>query len=473
MSKPPTQPTLRLAAKKLAAKPSQIKRGASTAASSPVQSAADEASIKAAGAQMPALAALVHAHQADSPLRGTTVAMGLHITAASGVLAQAFCQLGAHVRLGALHTHSTDDAVAAALRHEGMDVYGRHGQKKSTLIRHQKLMLTTAPPADLWLDPSGRMLNMLTMPGRKPAFRAPLAVATAAGTAMEVAMSGSGLPCDLMNLCGNDSQSYFASHPLRRPIIRQVLHQFFTDIKRAPAQAEALVVGYGCLGQAVALALRDLTIKVTVVEVDAIRAYQAMLAGFKLKRIFATPRWQQPAHRRGTSGDATDPFHAEHLAPFQFIFTTTGIPKVFDRAEITPKMSPGSYLVNMSDEPGEIHLNPAQGKSQTDSPSPVPLTCYPTCSRGHMHLVGEGQSLIHFYPDHVPPQALDLIYAHYAKSLVDLAYQPTPDAGASCMGEPSAARTTYAMLPELSPDLATAYIKAHWRSPATAICPKD
>lgn len=479
MSKPPTKPTLRLATKKLAAGPSQIKRAAPAQATSPQrcqgEAATGQASIKAAEAHMPAVAALVEAHHDACPLRGTIVTMGLHITAPAGVLARALHHLGAHVRLGALHTHSTDDTVAAALKHDGMDVYGRHGQKTSTLVRYQKLMLTTTPPADLWLDPSGRLLNILTTPWRKPKLSAPLAIATAAGTAMEVALSSNAeLPCDLMNLCRNDSQSYFASHRLSKPLIRQVLTRFFTDIDSAPASAETLVVGYGSLGQAVALALRDLAMEVTVVEVDAVRAYQAMLAGFKLRRILGTPSWHGPTRSRSAMGRqcADKQFNPEHLAPFRFIFTTTGIPRVFDRAAIIPKMAPGSYLINMSDEPGEIYLNLSQGQDDTHHSCPAPLKRYPSGqSQGHhgpahVHLVGDGQSLLHFYPYHYPPQALDLIYAHYAKSLVDLSYQPMADicTGPEQIGEPSSARTTYAMLPELSPELATAYINAHQHS---------
>jgi len=106
--------------------------------------------IRWARENMPLLQGLRNRFEAEKPLAGRTIAMGLHVESKTAVLAELLVAGGAQLAMTG-SPGTTDDAVAAALRLDlGIQVLGERSDSYADHLDHVRTILTNKP--DLLVD---------------------------------------------------------------------------------------------------------------------------------------------------------------------------------------------------------------------------------------------------------------------------------------------------------------------------------
>ena len=80
-----------------------------------------------ASRQMPVLRALAEKYGATRPFEGIKMAICIHLEAKTAYMVKVFRQCGAEVAVTGSNPLSTQDAIAAALADEGIEVFDWHG----------------------------------------------------------------------------------------------------------------------------------------------------------------------------------------------------------------------------------------------------------------------------------------------------------------------------------------------------------
>src|SRR5262249_43738215 len=110
--------------------------------------------------QMSVLGKIRRRFEAERPLAGIRIAVGLHITPETAVLLRTLRAGGADLALSASNPLSTrDDVCAPLVEHEGIPVYARYREDLSTYYRHVDQVLAHEP--ELTMDDGADLIVRL------------------------------------------------------------------------------------------------------------------------------------------------------------------------------------------------------------------------------------------------------------------------------------------------------------------------
>ncbi len=222
------------------------------------------------------------------PLGGVRIGFCLQVTAETSALIMAAKKLGAQVVACAGNPHTTQDDIAAYLASSGAAVYAWRGQTRSEFHRCIRRVMDDSP--DILVDDGGELsilahtryadlpvlgateetttgVRRIRALGRRTALRYPIiAVNDARTKAMFDNVHGTGQSAidALLRTCG----VLFASKSV-------------------------IVAGYGPVGRGVASRCAELGARVSVTEVDPVRALEAHMAGYDVQRMDAAARTGQ------------------------------------------------------------------------------------------------------------------------------------------------------------------------------------
>jgi len=285
--------------------------------------------IEWAEREMPVLRLIRERFERDRPLDGLRVGACLHVTTETANLMRTLKAGGAHVTLAASNPLSTQDDVAAALVAEyGIPTHARRGEDRDTYYTHLNSVADTHP--QLTMDDGCDLVSLLH------SARPDQVGEVLAGT--EETTTG------VIRL-----RAMAADGALRFPVIAvneaQTKHLFdnrygtgqstLDGIIRATniliAGRKVVVAGYGWVGRGIAARMAGHGAHVAVVEVDPVRALEALMDGFAVM----------------TAGDA---------AGWGDLFiTATGNINVF-RREHFEAMSDGAIMANSGHFDAELDL---------------------------------------------------------------------------------------------------------------------
>ena len=285
--------------------------------------------IEWAEREMPDLRLIRERFERDRPLDGLRVGACLHVTTETANLMRTLKAGGAHVTLAASNPLSTQDDVAAALVAEyGIPTHARRGEDRDTYYTHLNSVADTHP--QLTMDDGCDLVSLLH------SARPDQVGEVLAGT--EETTTG------VIRL-----RAMAADGALRFPVIAvneaQTKHLFdnrygtgqstLDGIIRATniliAGRKVVVAGYGWVGRGIAARMAGHGAHVAVVEVDPVRALEALMDGFAVM----------------TAGDA---------AGWGDLFiTATGNINVF-RREHFEAMSNGAIMANSGHFDAELDL---------------------------------------------------------------------------------------------------------------------
>jgi len=235
--------------------------------------------IEWARQHMPVLGRLGARELADGSLRGRRVAVVVHLEAKTACLVLALADAGADVVAAGSNALSTQDAVCAALVARGIEVHARHGASPEEFTDDLLAVVETGP--ELVID-DGLELTRRAEQHRPDAYArlAGVSEETTTGVARLRALEAAGrLPFPAV--AANDARcKHLFDNPYGTGQTTLTALLALTNV--LAAGREFCVIGYGYVGQGLARAADGLGGRVTVVEVDPVRALVAHMDGYRV-----------------------------------------------------------------------------------------------------------------------------------------------------------------------------------------------
>ncbi|WMT51986.1 MAG: adenosylhomocysteinase [Ferroplasma sp.] len=238
--------------------------------------------LKWARDHMPVSANIRERFLREKPFKGIRIAMALHVEAKTGIFALLLSEGGAEVRLASCNPLSSDDSVVESLRKDyDYMVYARKGETETEYYDNIKKTVEVAP--DIIIDDGGDLTNLVAsdpdlvrkvMGGNEE---------TTTGVVRLKAMEKAGaLKFPMFDV--NDAQmKHFFDN--RYGSGQSALDGFMNATNILIAGKNALVAGYGYVGKGVAMRLKGMGARVTVTEVDPVKAIEAVMDGFNVDRM--------------------------------------------------------------------------------------------------------------------------------------------------------------------------------------------
>jgi adenosylhomocysteinase len=332
-----------------------------------------------------------------------TIAACLHVTAETAVFARALRAGGAQVALAASNPLSTQDDVAAALAvGDGMAVYARAGIDRRTYYEHIRLALGGGPAGqpeesggggpDLVIDDGGDLIQTLhtERPGRLRQVKGGCE-GTTTGALRLRRMAAEGALAFPM-IAASDTPATRLMENLRgtgQSVIDGLLRASGTLL----AGKSVVVAGFGPCGTGIAEAARGLGARVTVTEVDPVRALDAVLRGFSVLPL---------ADAAGTG---------------EVFITATGSADVITARHLAV-MRDGAILANAGHFDVEIDVRGLADLAVVKVPEVRPYCdAYELPDGRRLLLLAEGRVVNVVAADGHPPQVMDLAFGIEALAL--------------------------------------------------------
>jgi len=237
--------------------------------------------IAIAESEMPGLIAVRDEFKDSQPLKGARIAGSLHMTIQTAVLVKVLIDLGATVRWSSCNIFSTQDQAAAALAELGIPVFAWKGETEEEYwwCLEQTLQGPNGWYPNILLDDGHDLTGYIH--DRRPELIPSIVGVTEETTTgihklIERIAAGT-LMIPAINVNDSVTKSKFDNlYGCRESLVDAIKRA--TDVMIAGKTA--VVCGYGDVGKGSAQALRALSAKVCITEIDPICALQAAMDGY-------------------------------------------------------------------------------------------------------------------------------------------------------------------------------------------------
>ncbi|WP_018962483.1 adenosylhomocysteinase [Coprothermobacter platensis] len=231
---------------------------------------------------MPVCDELEKRYAESKPFSGTTIAMCIHLEAKTARLALLLKKAGAEVIVTGSNPLSTQDDVAAALAHEGLQVFAWRGESQEEYEHNLERLLSFNP--DLILDDGFDLTTMLVQ--RFPEQARNVIGGTEETTtgvirARNMAKAGV-LPFPVVAVNDARIKHLFDN---RYGTGESSVYSFMHNTNLLVGGKTFVVAGFGFVGRGIAEKLRGLGANVIVTEVDPIKALEAHAEGFTVMNM--------------------------------------------------------------------------------------------------------------------------------------------------------------------------------------------
>ncbi len=337
--------------------------------------------------EMPVMRQLLERFARDRPLAGARISACLHVTTETANLVRVLKAGGAEVRLAASNPLSTQDDVAAALVvHHGVPTFAIRGESTESYYAHLNAALDHGP--QITLDDGADLISEIHQ------RRTELLPGVIGG--MEETTTG------VVRL-----RAMAREGALRYPVIAvndaMTKHLFDNRYGTGQSTIDGLiratnvllagkvftVAGYGWCGRGIANRARGMGANVIVTEVDALRALEAVMDGFRVMPLIDAAR------------------------VCDLIVTATGDKHVIDRAHFEV-MKDGCVLANSGHFNVEINI-PVLEAIAVDKHRPRPhVDQYRLHDGRTINLLAEGRLVNLVAAEGHPPAVMDMSFANQA-----------------------------------------------------------
>jgi adenosylhomocysteinase len=285
--------------------------------------------IEWAEREMPVLRLIRARFERERPLEGLRIGACLHVTTETANLMRTLVAGGASVALCASNPLSTqDDAAAALVAEYGISTYARRGVDRDGYYAHLNAVADTQP--QLTMDDGCDLVTLLHR--ERPGQLAGIMAGTEETTTGVIRL-----------------RAMAADGALRFPVVavNEALTKHLFDNRYGTGQStvdgilratnillagrRVVIAGYGWVGRGIATRMRGMGAQVAVVEVDPVRAIEALMDGYLVMASLQAAAW----------GDV--------------FVTATGNLNVF-RAEHFKRMHDGALLANSGHFDAELEL---------------------------------------------------------------------------------------------------------------------
>jgi adenosylhomocysteinase len=236
--------------------------------------------IEWADRHMPVLRDIRARFEKERPLEGLKVAACLHVTTETANLMRTLKAGGASVVLCASNPLSTQDDTAAALvEHYGIDTFARRGVDTEGYYAHLEAALDTRP--NITMDDGCDLVTLLHTKRRDQLAEVTAGTEeTTTGVIRLRQMEREGaLAYPIIAVNDTPTKHLFDN---RYGTGQSTIDGILRATNLLLAGTTFVVAGFGYCGKGLAMRARGLGAKVTVTEVDPIRALEAAMEGFKV-----------------------------------------------------------------------------------------------------------------------------------------------------------------------------------------------
>ncbi len=226
---------------------------------------------------MPLLRSYKAEFEAEKPFAGLKIALSVHLEAKTAYLCKTLAAGGAEMYITGSNPLSTQDDVAAALVHDGLNVFAWYDATEEEYHRHISKVIEVGP--NIIIDDGGDLVNLIH---NEYPHLIPNVIGgceeTTTGIIRLISMNKEGkLKFPMMLVNDADCKHLFDN---RYGTGQSVWDGINRTTNLIVAGKTVVVAGYGWCGKGVAMRAKGLGAKVIVTEIDSIRAMEAVMDGF-------------------------------------------------------------------------------------------------------------------------------------------------------------------------------------------------
>jgi len=342
---------------------------------------------------MPVLRSIRQRFEKEKPLRGMTIGACLHVTTETGVLAASLAAGGAQVSLCASNPLSTQDDVASCLAvNHGIATYAIKGEDHETYYRHIESVLDSKPK--ITMDDGADLVSMIHTKRRDllPGIIGGTEETTTGVIRLESLAKEGALAYPIIAVNNADTKHLFDN---RYGTGQSTLDGIIRATNLLVAGLKFVVVGYGWCGRGVALRARGLGANVVVIEVEPVKALEAVMDGFSVTTL------------------------AEAVKSADVIVTLTGNKHVLRKEHFT-SMKDGVILANSGHFNVEIDIPALQALSAEPRRLREYVESFTLSDGRRIHLLGEGRLINLAAAEGHPAMVMDMSFANQALSVEHL-----------------------------------------------------
>ena len=317
------------------------------------------------------------------PFKGLKIALSVHLEAKTAHLCEVLASGGAEMYITGSNPLSTQDDVAAALVHEGLNVFALHGATEEQYRSGIRRVLEVGP--DIIIDDGGDLVA--TLHRDFPALVDKViggCEETTTGILRLKAMDRAGelrFPMVLVN--DADCKHLFDN---RYGTGQSVWDGINRTTNLIVAGKDVVVAGYGWCGKGVAMRAKGLGAEVIVTEVDPIKAMEAVMDGFKV----------MPMNKAAETGD--------------IFVTVTGCDNVITARDFE-KMKDGAICCNAGHFDVEVAVSELRSMAVSEKPARNNITAYTLGNGKTIYVIAEGRLVNLAAGDGHPAEIMDMSFA--------------------------------------------------------------
>ena len=336
----------------------------------------------------PLLTMLHDEFEQTKPFAGKKIALSVHLEAKTAYLCLALAAGGAEMYVTGSNPLSTQDDVAAALVHEGLEVHAWHGVTDEEYNRHVRAVLECGP--NIIIDDGGDLVHMMhteltdLIPGVIGGCEE-----TTTGIIRLEAMNREGKLRFPMIRVNNAQMKHFFDN--RYGTGQSVWDGINRTTNLIVAGKIVVVAGYGWCGKGVAMRAKGFGARVIVTEVDPVKAIEAVMDGFDV----------MPMAEAAKVGD--------------FFVTVTGCNKVIDEEDFA-NLKDGAILCNAGHFDCEIDMARLRELATETAPMRDNIMGYKLPTGNWVYVLGEGRLVNLACGDGHPAEIIDMSFAIQALS---------------------------------------------------------
>ena len=340
-----------------------------------------------AAREMPVLLLIRQRFAKEQPLKGIKVAACLHVTSETANLMLTLKAAGADIALCASNPLSTTDAVAAALvGQHSIKTYAIRGEDNDTYYQHIESALDHHPA--MTMDDGADLVSVLH---KKRESQIPEVIGgteeTTTGVIRLKAMADHGvLRYPIIAVNEADTKHMFDN---RYGTGQSTLDGIIRATNVLLAGKKVVVAGYGWVGRGLATRAKGHGGDVLVTEVDAVKALEAVMDGFRVMKM------------------------EEAAAVGDIFITVTGDVNVLDRHHFSV-MKDGVLLANSGHFNSEINLKALDDLATGVRQVRPSVQEYRLADGRRLHVLGEGRLINLAAAEGHPAAVMDMSFANQA-----------------------------------------------------------
>jgi adenosylhomocysteinase len=343
--------------------------------------------IEWAEKEMPVLAMIRERFEKEKPLAGIRIGACLHVTSETASLMRTLKAGGAELCLCASNPLSTQDDVAAALAVEyGISTYAMKGEDRDTYYRHMQAVIDFRP--QITMDDGADVVGLLHTSCKDVAEGVIGGTEeTTTGVIRLKSMEQDGVLCYPIVAVNEAMTKHMFDN--RYGTGQSTLDGVIRATNRIIAGKVVVIAGYGWCGRGVALRAKGHGADVVVLEVDPLRALEAIMDGYRV----------MPMAQAAKIGD--------------IFITATGDIHVI-RKEHFEVMKDGAIVANTGHFNVEIDIPALEGLSKGTRRMREFVDEFTLADGRNIYLLGEGRLINLAAAEGHPSSVMDMSFANQA-----------------------------------------------------------